>query len=169
MVADAISGALTSLNLSAQAVNSLLSLKVGVEVQSKAIELNSKIIEAQGHIMSIRGDYSAAIEQIEALKKEIMDLKSWKKQSESYHFKEVHPGAFTYAFKPQGESAEPVHWLCVNCFDNHRKSVLQKIPPDPKLGIKGRDMIKYYCHTCKSSIAVRYSVSPKDTWAKNIE
>jgi hypothetical protein len=164
MDGTSILGAMQALQFGAQAVNGILTLKVGAEVQTKAIELNTQIIAAQGHIMQIQSEYALTVKKIESLEKEIMSLKAWDAEKKRYNLEQVYIGALAYVFEPIKGESKPSHWLCVQCFDNHKKSPLQRSAQDPVLSARGRGEVDYVCNVCKGKISVFYNVAPDKPW-----
>ncbi len=80
------------------------------------------------------------------MKAEIIKCKDWKNKTvPNYILTEITDGVFVYVFKPVCESTEPKHYLCVNCFQKHRKSILQRTRRDG-LGVH------FHCPECGNSI-----------------
>lgn len=86
------------------------------------------------------------------LKNEISRLVEWQKESVHYQLKSVGTGAFVYVYQPTGEGGTavdmPEHWLCPQCYDAGKKSILQA------KGIDKTDRV-YKCYSPGCSIEVR--------------
>lgn len=79
------------------------------------------------------------------LKKELIAVKDWKTEAANYTLKEIIPGSFVYAINEDQLSAQPYHWLCVNCYQGSQKSVLQRGKRDGSFWL-------YSCPKCEKSI-----------------
>lgn len=94
-------------------------------------DANFAALEASERVMA----QSALIDD---LKTQLRDAQQRVREREDYVLQEVRPGAFVYAFRPKqraGEAAQPgndhvapPHYLCQVCFDDGKKSVLQRSP-----------------------------------------
>ena len=134
---------------------SLIDMNVAGKVQGKIIELQSVILAAQSDALFAQQDQFALLERVRSLEKEIADLKSMGAEREKYELKQVSTGAFAYVPKPNTDVSEPDHWLCVKCFDNGQKSILQKagLSPDKNSAI-------YTCPSCGTKMATHFRSSP---------
>jgi len=77
-----------------------------------------------------------------AMKEKYDKTKDWKSETvPNYSLHEIASGVFVYVFDPVEKSKEPRHYLCPYCFDEQRKSILQRT---------GRDMsgVHMNCHKC---------------------
>jgi len=80
------------------------------------------------------------------LEKKVVELEEWfEKEKPSYALKDICRDVFVYERRKIENSPEPQHWLCARCFDNNKKSILQRTGID----FKGT---YYICHECNSPI-----------------
>jgi hypothetical protein len=153
----ALAAALASLNAAKDIAQAMIGLRDAAAFQGKLIEFQGKIIEANNAAFAAQEERSALLEQIRALEKEVADLKAWETEKQRYQMEEVWPGATAYVLKKEAQGTEPIHWLCVRCYHEGKKGVLQ-------LGTKTADQAGrlkgWECSVCKSNIFVRYDISP---------
>jgi hypothetical protein len=141
----------SSLNAAVNITKAMKDLNDWSVFQSKVIELQSAILEAQSGVFEANTERSALIEQIGQLKKEMADLKTWETEKNRYELKDISGGALAYALKPEAHGTEPPHYICANCYEHDKKSLLQikaKNTASMALGIP----TQYRCPECRSEI-----------------
>ncbi|MBS1257056.1 MAG: hypothetical protein MAG551_00091 [Candidatus Scalindua arabica] len=79
------------------------------------------------------------------LEKKLQAVEDWSAQTNLYELHEVAAGVYVYALKNTADNSEPAHYLCATCFNNKKKSILQR---------KGKGMggTYYICNECKAEI-----------------
>lgn len=140
-----ISAAYTGLTAVKDIAVGLVNLKTIADVQAKSVELNEKIIAAQNHIFAAQASQSALISKVSELEKEIADIKAWDETKQQYALTTTRGGSFAYALKKERNPTEPAHWICANCYQDCKKSILQS----------GQIVLRirhYKCHRCDSEI-----------------
>ncbi len=148
-----ITAALNGIKAAKDLVKSFSSLSSEVELKSKSSELLSVIVGLQEQILSMQSKYSELLQSKDELQKQLGNIESWEKEKAQYELKEICPGVFVYAPKQDNNSAQPSHWLCTNCYNNEKKSILQFNRFDS-------DGTHYLCPNCKDKIC---DISKKDT------
>jgi len=143
-----IGGTISSLRLAGDIAKSFLQLKTMAEVQGKVIELQSVILAAQSSALEANAAQMAMVEEMRTLKEEIVRHKAWETQKQRYVLDRPLRGTVAYALKESMSDGEPPHWICTNCYENGRKSILN-----------GRNtalnMYSFECPVCKSAITTR--------------
>lgn len=81
--------------------------------------------------------------QIE-LNDEIKRLKQWHEEKAGYEEYITPAGGATYRRKHHGSERGSGHHLCATCFENDKKSVLQRIPRD--------GFVQFQCHQCGTPV-----------------
>lgn len=119
--------------------------KNDVELAQKASEYLPVIISLQTSVMQLQQEKSLVIEENLALKAQLAKLGEWANESAKYELTQVAPGAFVYLIQPADKDHQSVPWLCQACFEQHKKSVLQR-----KMEWEGG--WAYSCPTCKVTI-----------------
>jgi hypothetical protein len=147
----AITAIASSLNAAVNITKAMKDLNDFSVVQSKVIELQSAILEAQSGVFEANAERSALIERIGQLEKEVADFKAWETEKQRYELKAISTGAFAYALKANGQGTEPPHYICANCYEHQKKSVLQQKARsivDNSIGLP----TQYRCPGCNSQI-----------------
>lgn len=119
-----IQGTISGLKIAGDIAKSFLELKSISDVQAKVIELQSAILSAQGSALSANADQAAMVEEIRALKEEISRVKAWETKKQRYKLHTPWAGAVVYALKESMSQGEPPHWICTQCYENGRPSIL---------------------------------------------
>jgi len=101
----------------------------GVQALQTTTDVKQAISDMLDQLLSARLQAVEAAEseaklqaEIESLRNTLATMKAWEEEAAKYALKEVAQG--TYAFQ-RTEFEDPRVWLCPNCFDDRRKSVLQ--------------------------------------------
>lgn len=121
--------------------------------QNIAIELREQILSAQE-------TQATLIEKVRTLEAEITRFETWDTERQKYQLKNVAKGATAYVLKKHAREGEPPHWICPNCYQHRKKSILQSAGPAEK---SGADMRKtaWGCAECGSSIRVQFTITPE--------
>jgi hypothetical protein len=102
----------------------LINRKIDSAVTEKAIELQSGIISLQSEIMAMQAENQSLLQANNLLKDSLKKIEDWSLESERHELVEITKGVFVYKLKKTlTESCSP--WLCTNCFENQKKSILQ--------------------------------------------
>lgn len=160
-IINEVGAVLGSLKLAGETIQTIVGLRDGTKIQTKVIELNGIILAAQSSAFAANLSQSALLDKVSALEQELVRLKKWDTDKQQYKLTQIGPGAFAYAPKPDADNAQVPHWLCVKCYDNSQRSMLQYQGRTPK----NRESI-YKCGTCKSELLVPWSRSPESVAEK---
>lgn len=144
----AISSALSGLKTATEIAKYISDLDKGVEVNGKIIELQGVILTLQASLLDVQAGYAHLAEENDALRKQLDTLRTAQTIKEQYELVELEQGKFVYALVSEGN--QPKHWLCTNCFDKDRRSILQMYTNNGH----GR---YYRCPNCND----RMSLSPR--------
>lgn len=124
-------GLLSSALGSVQAVRDIASSMVGMKT---AAEVNAKAIELQGVILSLHGDIANAIaaqaqlaQENQQLKNQLAEIEDFRSDATNYKIVELLPGIFVYGRKEPIGHTELPHYLCTNCYQSRKKSILQMV------------------------------------------
>lgn len=117
--------ALTSLKTAHGIVKGLIDLDKNVAIQTKASELLSIIIETQQAMISIQSDYEILLKGKSDLEQTIKNFEDWEKQKSYYDLVKLSNSQFVRVPNKTHPSPEPQRYLCNNCFENKKESILQ--------------------------------------------
>ena len=145
-----IQGTISGLKAAADIAKGIMDLKSMAEVQGKVIELQSAILHAQSSALSANADQAEMAEEIRRLKADLERARGWEAEKQRYQLFAITNGGVLYALKfDQRQPREPAHYLCTNCFELGRKTVLN-IAGD-KDGWTG-----WNCPVCRSRVETGY-------------
>ena len=146
---SAISGVAASLNAAINIVKAMKDLRDWSVVQSKVIELQSIILDAQSSIFAVNQERSTLVERISQLEKELASAKAWEAEKQRYELADVGVNNFAYALKPAMRGSEPPHYLCANCYQQDKKSILHHMDT-ASMG----DLLT--CSSCNAKMLIRH-------------
>jgi hypothetical protein len=121
----AIGAAAASLNAAMNIAKAMIGLRDGQAFQAQAIEFQSKILEAQSSIFAANEERTALVEQVRELEEQMARMKAWETEKQRYALTDFGTGAFAYLVKPEARGTEPLHCICVACYQQGKKSILQ--------------------------------------------
>jgi Zn finger protein HypA/HybF involved in hydrogenase expression len=141
-----ISSALASIKAAKDIAQSMVNLRDTAAMQAKIIEFQSKILDAQSAASSAQEERATLIERVRNLEQEVARFKQWDTDKQRYELKNWGQGAFACVLKVDATPPEPPHALCVTCYDNGKKSILQfngqvRIPE-----------MAWHCPSCKAKV-----------------
>ena len=141
----------------ADAMKSLLSLseqRRSRPAPDEAVEtLHAKIVEMNGIILSVQScalkaqtEQSALVKCERELEETLRRFESWETEKSRYELHKMGGGGFAYHLRPEEiEKGEPSHYICANCYEDRRKSILQF--SGHKSGLRHST-----CPSCKSDV-----------------
>jgi hypothetical protein len=121
-----ITAALTTITSAAELARLIISGKIDDEVKAKATELNNSILSLQGTIFSLQSQNHELLKTKHDLENQLIKIADWQKEAQRYYLYELCSGVMVYALKEDQSNSEPFHYVCPNCYQNKRKSFLQK-------------------------------------------
>jgi hypothetical protein len=128
------------------AFKAMFDLAKGLKDIDDATRRNAVAIELQEKILAAREAQSAALERIGQLEKQVADFEAWDTEKKRYELKNIGHSCFARMLKPEARGSKPPHFICANCYDNRRISVIQHGPPKPGASIG------YFCPNCGTII-----------------
>jgi hypothetical protein len=114
---------------------------------------NGAIIELQEKILAAREAQTALLERISELEKEVASFKTWEDEKKKYEMKVIGPGSIVYALKSHIHGAEEPHYICANCYEDGKKSPLQRNPANPIGAQHFGERDTYRCFRCHLSVS----------------
>jgi hypothetical protein len=142
-----ISAAFSSFRAIQTIAEGLPSVRDGAKIEAAVSEIRSRLLEAQGSVFAANERLQKLQDENHRLHGEIATLRNWDREKDQYELQDLQSGALVYALKPN--QTGPDHSLCPNCFDQSRKSILQKDKLD--LGASER----LVCFDCDFNVYVR--------------
>lgn len=103
----------------------MLDMAKALKDMNDATARKGAVIELQEHILSAQAAQFSLSEEVSALKAEIAKSEKWDTEKEKYELKSLGWNAFAYMLKPEARGTAPPHWICTNCYADHRISIIQ--------------------------------------------
>lgn len=146
-----IATATSSIKAAVDIAKTLVEVKSFADFETMASELRERIVAAQVATLEAQSEQSAMIQRISDLVKEIARLETWSAERQRYELSNLwNSGVVAYGLKKSMSNSESAHYICTNCYDDGRKSILQ---PQKRQG--GRFML--LCPKCKAEFHSNYS------------
>jgi hypothetical protein len=140
----------TAREMSAQLVEVRDTLKFG---ETKA-KLQAEIMAAYDAAMDMRQRETALIDENATLKRRVSELETRNAQLDRYELKQLPPGVFVRALKPNVQPVEASHYACEKCY---RDGQIQ--PLDSILIHNGIETLR--CNRCGSDVKTGHHVPSK--------
>ena len=90
-----------------------------------ALAIGEIQMELTNRVIGIQQQYLTLAEEKRVLEAKLMQFENWKAEQQRYELKELQPGHFAYALKPDLEPTQPAHHICPSCYAQGQKSILQ--------------------------------------------
>jgi hypothetical protein len=149
----AIAGAMSSLKAFKDLAEAMIGLRDAEAFQQKRFELQAIVIDAQNSIFTLQEERTAAVKRIEELEQKIAAVEQWQTEKERYHLKAIEAGSFAYTLKREVAFTDVAHWLCANCYEQGKKSILQRTA-DRVYNRNDGELRSWRCAICTSEILV---------------
>lgn len=102
-----------------EAVHDTKSKQIITNLQNGVLDLQAKVYAAQAKYQEL-AEVKLQIEQ------KLKDYEKWDSESARYQLVALADHIFVRALKPDQANGEPEHYLCPNCFEQHKKSILHR-------------------------------------------
>lgn len=152
MIAE-IGSLLTSSKVAYDIAKGISALKSDVDRNESISKILEVLLTVQTNALSVNAIAQELQEEKYALTQKIMEFEKWSETENQYELKEIAIGVFVYSRNSAMASSEPKHYLCARCFNERKKSILQRFS-------HSFDGIHYVCHTCTSEIIDRSDPLP---------
>lgn len=123
---DWIMGGYSSIKAATDITQSMLALKTDAAVTTKVIELNGVLLGLQGQLNTAHVEQTTFTNRIRELEAAIAQFKRWEQEKERYTLHQFPLGTLAYRVKAEVQGAEPLHYICSNCYEKGVKSLLQQ-------------------------------------------
>ncbi|CAN5611712.1 hypothetical protein BH10ACI3_BH10ACI3_02420 [soil metagenome] len=120
-------------------------IKTGDAVRERTAEMNTVIIDIQNAVMNIQSQNHILIDENIRLKTELANVKNWNEEKNLYMLHTIADNVWIYVEKAKFNSSEGMVGYCVNCFEDGRKAIIQKMH-------KTRQGTFFECSHCKSKL-----------------
>lgn len=135
------------------------SLNTTVEINMAVSKVLEILLSVQGNALAMQSQYQELLKTKNELEQKIVEFETWSETERQYDLKEFAPGVSAYAYKNTSETGDPMHWLCPNCWQDRKKSILQRRYHHANSG-------SYICNRCNKFVQWDNEdpVSPMGEW-----
>jgi hypothetical protein len=148
----AIASAASALKTAIDIGRTALGLRDTASIRTKVTEMQGEISSALASAIAAQQDQIAILKHVGELEKEIADLKTWEAEKRRYSLRELPPGVFVRALKPEMAGGEPPHFICETCFQRGKKRILNS--DEERNGI-----YHLKCHECDTTLRIGHVTS----------
>ena len=113
-----------------KALKALMGMVHDAEVTAALIDINQKLIEHQTAHIGLIDEYKRLLDERDALKKELLELKQFKANRDRYVLKRLGSGPMLYVLREAAANGEEPHWLCPDCMQRGVVGFVQRDPDD---------------------------------------
>ena len=124
MISEA-SAAIGSIKAAMDIAKGAAGLKSEVEINLAVIDIQRALLDAQSAAFEDRERQISQQRRVAELEDQLVRVHQWAEEKARYKLTETPSGALVYSLKPECANGDPDHRLCVKCFNEDRKSVLQ--------------------------------------------
>lgn len=118
---------------------------VDYQTKEKTANLLSMLLDAQQQQLSLNDVLLTAKDRIIELEKEKERYEKWESEKLNYMMAKTDAGSIVYKFNSPDSCHGETHYLCANCYDSGKKSVLQPIG-------SANPYFQSYCPQCKNKL-----------------
>lgn len=126
---------------------------VSKESRETVAQLYSSVLDLQQQLLAAQSREHDLFARCRALEAEIAHARDWRAEVNRYVLRRVDGGVVRQQ-KADCASPDPPHWLCANCFEEERRSYLQR---DTRI-VDGRHLWK--CARCSFAVLVDSDTAP---------
>lgn len=150
-----IGGAISGLKTATDIAKGLVNVNTAVEVNAKAIELQRALLSAYADAVSAKETQSALQEEVRELKRQLASNEQFAADMKRYKLNTPWPGSIVYALDATMSNGEPAHYLCANCYQSKKKSILQATRLES-------GWLAMACPNCRATVRTdnKHSVNP---------
>ncbi len=136
--------------------------------RKEALYLLDLALQASAEAMELQHSNALLKQEATELNAKFEKLAAWfQSEQPKYQLLALADNALVYTLKPDQQTAQPIHYLCANCFTNQQKSILQA---DGYVSVER----KLSCHICNAYVLYRdkrddfspqvFSTKRRDFW-----
>jgi len=122
--AQQVAGALGSLKAAADIAKAVMGAKVDFAVKEQVMSIQQSLLEAQQAMLAMQEAMADANKRARQAEDALVAANDWAKEKERYKLFSPYAGAVVYAMKESEAHGEVPHYICTNCYEQRRKSIL---------------------------------------------
>jgi DNA-directed RNA polymerase subunit RPC12/RpoP len=141
-VISEISAALSSIKVAGDIAKGISALKSESEINQAIIDIQRALLDAQTSALEDKQKIDELLAKIQDLQTSLKQKENWADVQKRYVLTKSEVGTFTYDLRTEFTNDEIFHRLCVACFENGKKSILQ-----------GNRLVE--CQTCGNRMRIK--------------
>ena len=114
------------LNAAVKILKGAVERRDNTKINAAVSDILAKLMEANTVALKLQEKHAALLNEKSALEAKLLQMETWNAETARYELKERAPGVLAYAAKEDARGSEPAHWICPQCYEDGRKSVLQQ-------------------------------------------
>jgi hypothetical protein len=124
-----ITAALTTATSASKLLASLREILKDPKSREEILKIQGIISDLQTKMFDVHAKYAELLASKDEIAAKLKTYESWDATASDYYLYEISPGSFVqcYGPHPSHHSNQPNHYACPNCFEDHKRSVLQGI------------------------------------------
>ena len=141
---------ITELSIAFSSIKTVIDITNGLKASHDSATITQVQSDIRKHLLTIQAEaltlqdkHLALLHEKEELIKKVVQFEQWEKTESEYTLQELALGVIAYSYNDSQDSTIPHHWLCTNCYNDRKKSILQ-IQSTMPVGAR-----KYACPRCK--------------------
>jgi hypothetical protein len=111
----------------AKGINSLNS---DVEIKQAVSKVLETLLSVQSDALTKQQELSLFIKEKDNLEKKLMEFENWEKTASQYKLVSMGIGNLVYVTNDVSQSTVPKHYICPNCYEKRKRSILQPTRDD---------------------------------------
>ena len=143
--------AFTAATAASKMAGGILKLTNDVKVQEAVIALNHQVIDLQTKLFAAHAKCEELTEIKREIERKLVARENWNAEADRYQLVDLASGIPVYALNPDKAGTEPLHYLCPNCFQKQKKSILHR----PAV-----DHANYKCDECSFDVRPTPAAAP---------
>ena len=128
--------------------------RVPGETREVISKLYGSVLDVQQQLLTAQAREYDLLSRCRGLEEEVAHAKDWQAETSRYVLRSVDGGVVREQTPNHASGGMPSHWLCPNCFEERKKSYLQK---DPK---SVASMHFWKCPRCSTAVMVDQDTAP---------
>ena len=120
----AIAGTVSALKGAMDIAKTMVGLANSQAARAKVIELQAAILDAQQSAFAANEERATLIKRVSALEEKLRGVEKWDAEKQRYELVDIGDGNVAYQLKPPMRGGEPPHYVCANCYQKGKISIL---------------------------------------------
>jgi hypothetical protein len=101
-----------------------------LKLRELKLEFATALLDVTQKQLALAQEYQAELDANKKLKQQLAAYERWEQESQRYQLHQPSIGVFVYALKQEHAAGQPLHWICAACYDDGKKSLLQRVSKD---------------------------------------